>query len=63
MSVSIFKIYLQREVVFEGVVLVISFLISLIALVIFYGYRRLGILNLFLIAPQSANLIMAIAVQ
>jgi hypothetical protein len=45
MSVTIFKIYLQREVVFEGVVLVISFLISLIALVIFYGYRRLGILN------------------
>ena len=45
MSVTIFKIYVQREVVFEGVVLVISFLISLIALVIFYGYRRLGILN------------------
>jgi hypothetical protein len=37
MSVPIFKIYLQREVVYEGVVLVISLLISLIALVIFTG--------------------------
>jgi len=34
------------EVVFGGVDLVISFLISLITLVIFYGYRRLGILKL-----------------
>jgi len=40
-----FQNLFAEEVVFGGVVLVISFLISLITLVIFYGYRRLGIQN------------------
>ena len=45
MSVTIFRNLIAKGMVDEGLVLVISLLISLIALVVYYGCRRSGILT------------------